>query len=138
MIVFTSDHGDMLGERGMWYKMSFFEPSSRVPLLIHWPRRFEPRRVATNVSLLDVLPTLVDLAEGEGARPDTFVEPLDGESLVPLMEGGRLGRGDRITTEFMAEGAVAPMVMLKDGDLKYVTARPIRRSCSTSPRTGSN
>ena len=120
VIVFTSDHGDMLGERGMWYKMSFFEPSSRVPLLIHWPRRFEPRRVATNVSLLDVLPTLVDLAKGEGAAPETFVEPLDGESLVPLMEGGRLGRGDQITAEFMAEGAVAPMVMLKNGDLKYV------------------
>ena len=45
--LFTSDHGDLLGERGLWYKMRFFEWAVRVPLIVHAPGRFAPRRVAT-------------------------------------------------------------------------------------------
>ena len=64
-IVVLADHGDMLGERGLWYKMSFFEPACRIPLLIHAPRLFAPRAVTQSVSLIDLLPTLVELA-GDG------------------------------------------------------------------------
>lgn len=60
VIVFVSDHGDMLGEKGLWFKMSFFEGSSRVPLMIAAPG-LEPRRIDTPVSTLDVTPTLADL-----------------------------------------------------------------------------
>ena len=62
LVVFASDHGEMLGERGLWYKMSFFEASARVPLLFYAPERFTPRRVAQPVSLVDLLPTLVEIA----------------------------------------------------------------------------
>ena len=62
IVIFTSDHGDMLGERGLWYKMSWFEQSACVPLIVHAPQHFAPKRVAAPVSLLDLLPTLVDLA----------------------------------------------------------------------------
>ncbi|MEZ5826443.1 MAG: choline-sulfatase [Geminicoccaceae bacterium] len=55
VIILTSDHGDMLGDHGLWYKMSFFEGSARVPLVIHDPRRPAGRRVTTNVSLLDIM-----------------------------------------------------------------------------------
>ena len=57
IVIFTSDHGDMLGERGMWFKMSFLEHSARVPLIIHAPARYSPRRVGAAVSLVDLLPT---------------------------------------------------------------------------------
>ena len=40
IVVLLADHGDMLGERGLWYKMSFFEPACRIPLIVHAPRRF--------------------------------------------------------------------------------------------------
>ena len=45
VVMFLGDHGEMLGERGLWYKMSFFEGASRVPLVISAPGRFEPGRV---------------------------------------------------------------------------------------------
>ena len=46
VVVLLADHGDMLGERGLWYKMNFFEDSARVPLIVHSPTRFAPGRVA--------------------------------------------------------------------------------------------
>ena len=58
----------MLGERGLWYKMTFFEGGCRVPLIVHAPERFEAHRVADSVSHLDVLPTLVELARGDSRR----------------------------------------------------------------------
>ncbi len=64
-VLFTADHGEFLGERGLWYKMSFLEPSLRVPLLIRRPRG-AARRVAEPVSLLDVAPTLLELAASVG------------------------------------------------------------------------
>ncbi len=59
--LFTSDHGDLLGERGLWYKMCFFEWAARVPLIVHAPARFAPRRSKTLASLLDLMPTLLEL-----------------------------------------------------------------------------
>ena len=43
IVMLTSDHGDFLGERGLWYKMSFREHAARVPLIVHAPGRFAPR-----------------------------------------------------------------------------------------------
>ena len=55
----------MLGERGLWYKMHWFEMAARVPLLVHAPARFAPRRIGASVSTVDLLPTLVELAGGQ-------------------------------------------------------------------------
>src|SRR6204780_5428287 len=54
IVILTSDHGEMLGERGLWYKMSFLEGACRVPLVLANPGRLEPRRVAASVSLVDL------------------------------------------------------------------------------------
>ena len=56
-VIFTSDHGDMLGERGLWFKMSFMEWSNRIPLIIARPSRFARGRVGRPVAQVDVLPT---------------------------------------------------------------------------------
>ena len=61
IIVFVSDHGDMLGERGLLFKMNFYEGSARVPLMISAPD-MQPGLVASPVSTLDVTPTLAALA----------------------------------------------------------------------------
>ena len=67
IVVLTADHGDMLGERGLWYKMTFFEWAARVPLILHAPGRFAPRQMRGNISLLDINPILLDLAEAGDA-----------------------------------------------------------------------
>ena len=68
VVVFASDHGDMLGERGLWFKMSFFEGSARVPLMIAAPG-WSPRLVEDPVSTLDVTPTLAGLAGIDMQQP---------------------------------------------------------------------
>jgi len=115
VIIFCADHGDMLGERGLWYKMSFFESSVRIPLMVHAPSMFASRSVDEPVSGLDPLPTLIELAGGAPA------DGLDGSSLVGLLGGGR-EPARRIASEYAAEGAVEPMVMIVEGDWKYVLA----------------
>jgi len=117
IVLVASDHGDMLGERGLWYKMTFFEDSARVPLVVHAPTRFAPARAAAPVSLLDLLPTLVELADGAG----TFApeEPLPGRSLLPALAGERLDE-EPVVAEYLAEGAIAPCVMIREGSLKFV------------------
>ena len=112
IVVVLADHGEMLGERGLWYKMSFFENSARVPLIVNAPGRFAPRRVAAAASLLDVTPTLVDLAGGEEIETD-------GRSLRPHLEGG--SAPDETIGEYLAEGAVAPIVMIRRGALKFIS-----------------
>jgi choline-sulfatase len=115
VVIFTSDHGDMLGERGLWFKMSFFEGSARVPLLIAAPG-WASRGVAEPTSLLDLLPTVVELAGGSVAAVPT---PLDGVSLVPRASGAS-GSAGPVVAEYAAEGAIAPIVMIRDGSHKYV------------------
>ena len=118
IVVFTGDHGDMLGERGLWYKMSFHEWSARVPLVISWPGQIAPGRVARNVSLIDLMPTLLGLA-ADGREPDVAA-PLDGNSLTGLLAGDETGWADEAISEYLCEGVPAPYVMLRRGRYKYL------------------
>lgn len=116
IVIVLADHGDMLGERGLWYKMNFFENACRVPLIVHAPGRFAPRRVAASVSLVDILPTLVDMAHA-GDAP-AYPEPIAGRSLWPHL-AGHAGH-DEVVGEYLGEGAVAPLVMLRRGPYKFI------------------
>ena len=113
-ILFVSDHGDMLGERGLWFKMNFFEGSARVPLMISSPD-LKPGLVKTPVSTLDVTPTLADLA---GISMDDIMPWTDGETLVPLAKGGT--RDAPVAMEYAAEASYAPMVCLRYGKWKFI------------------
>jgi len=116
VILVLADHGEMLGERGLWYKMNFFEPACRVPLLVHAPGLFAPRAVPQSVSLIDVLPTLLELA-GDGEAPQLVTE-LEGRSLLPHLQGS--GGHDDVLGEYLAEGAIAPLVMIRSGRFKFI------------------
>jgi choline-sulfatase len=117
VVAFTADHGEMLGERGLWYKMALFEDAARVPLIVRAPRGLARAgaRVAEPVSLLDLAPTLLDLA---GLAPPAPGET-DGASLAPLLRGDG-GREAPVLAEYLAEGVTAPAVMVRRGAHKYI------------------
>jgi choline-sulfatase len=113
VVVFCSDHGDMLGERGLWFKMSFFEGSARVPMMIAGPG-IEGRTVTAPVSTIDITPTLADIA---GVDLSEVAPWTDGESLKPLIEGGE--RSSPVLIEYAAEGSYAPLISIRRGRFKF-------------------
>ena len=117
VVIFTADHGDMLGERGLWYKMSYFEHSCRIPLVMRLPGTGVGTVDTSHTSLLDIAPTLLDIAGIE--VPDE----MDGASLLPLV--GAPDDPDRLVVgEYLGEGAVAPIFMIRRGDHKFVWSEP--------------
>jgi choline-sulfatase len=118
VVVFCADHGDMLGERGLWFKMNFFEGSARVPLMIAGPGIPSGAHRAP-VSNLDLCPTLCDLA---GVPMGDIAAWTDGESLKPIVDGRT--RTSPVLMEYAAEGSCAPLVGIRDGDWKYVRCAP--------------
>jgi choline-sulfatase len=113
IVLFTADHGELLGERGLWYKMSFLDGSARVPLIARGPG-LAPARVAGPVSQLDVAPTLAELA-GAPSTGAAFA----GASLAGVLAGAADGPGEAFG-EYLAEGVTEPMVMIRRGRHKYV------------------
>jgi choline-sulfatase len=114
VIVFTADHGEFLGERGLWYKMSFLEPSARVPLFVRVPGD-AAGRVSSPVSLVDLAPTMLELCGADRAGL-----AMDGEGL--LGRPGLSGRGP-VVCEYHAEGVNAPAAMIRDGRFKLIVCR---------------
>lgn len=112
IIIYTTDHGEMLGEHGIWEKQKFFEGSARVPLIIRYPKRFKPRVVNENVNLCDIFATLCDLAG--------IPTPggLDSRSMVPLMNGDSHAWRTRYRNETVSQFG-ARNLMIKQDDLKY-------------------
>ena len=117
VIVFTSDHGEMLGERGMWFKKSFYEPSARIPMIIHAPG-IVPRRVSSLVSLVDLLPTFMGFATG--GTWTSAVEPLEGSDLSSMLMRDEPPSERSIHAEYLAEAISAPIFMIRRGAYKFV------------------
>lgn len=109
IVVYTSDHGEMLGEHGIWEKQKFYEASARTPLIIRWPRGFAGGRTVTrNVSQCDLFATLCDLA----GLPTPA--GLDSRSLAPLLRGEPADWPNEAISQFGETN-----VMIKRDDLKY-------------------
>ncbi|MBN1865490.1 MAG: sulfatase-like hydrolase/transferase [Victivallales bacterium] len=110
IVIYSSDHGEMLGAHGRWHKDCFFDQSARVPFIVRFPDGSVRRRIAEPSSLVDLLPTLVDLTGAPGHTLD-----LDGRSLVPLMRG-KACEPSIIRCEDYLHGACNRMIRL--GDIK--------------------
>lgn len=110
LVLYTSDHGDLLGEHDKWWKMSFYEGSVKVPLVMRGPKWFPGggREVTQNVSLCDLYATLADLAQAPTPGD------LDSRSLLPLLQGRVEDWPDEAVSQY--GGAYC---MVKKGNLKY-------------------
>jgi len=113
VVVFTADHGEMAGERGLWFKMSFLDGSARIPFVWRGPG-IVCQSVAGPVSHLDLAPTLAQMA---GAEP--MESAFAGRSLLPALGGANVPEGV-VTSEYLAEGVTAPAVMVRRGRHKLV------------------
>ena len=115
VVMVTADHGDMLGERGLWYKMNFFEHSARVPLIMAGPG-ITHGTAANACSLVDILPTLLDIGGGDDS---ILGESIDGRSLMPLARGEE-DPVDEAIAEYCAEMTPYPVFMIRRRSLKYI------------------
>jgi len=131
IVIYASDHGEMLGRHGLWHKMNFYENSVRIPLIISCPEKFGfGRKTDRNVSLLDLFPTFLELA---GSRDNI---ELDGSSLVPLLEGETKQWNNRVIAETIGVTRGRPGRMLKRDHFKllmYHQSEPILFDLSTDP-----
>lgn len=126
-IIFTSDHGDMLGEFSLWYKMSFREWSCRIPMIIHQPRGLAAHSVKQPLAQVDILPTLLDMAHAyTGNAIPQALDPLSGRSLLALCKGNDNNDPDTCVSEYLGEGTGAPMLMIRRGQYKFI-------ACMTDP-----
>lgn len=133
IVIFTSDHGEMLGERGHWFKKVFWERSQRVPLIISAPGMIKPKRVKQNVSLVDLFPTIVEFG---GGNSDEIVGEIDGNSLCGLIEGNDDAWPNIVYSEVLSEGVRTPHVMVLEGNFKYMYGeddKPLLFDLKTDP-----
>jgi len=110
LVVFTSDHGEMLGAHGLRGKFNFYEESSHIPLMIRFPGRIKPGTVVNNyVSTVDLFATILDYMN----MPE---KPSDGYSLRGLIEGTDKENGKYVVTEWLSDLKTKPSHMvIKDG-----------------------
>jgi len=129
MIVYTSDHGDMQGEHGLWWKHVFYEESVRVPLIVNWPGVVPAgQRCDRVVSALDVSATLLD-GIGAPALPNS-----PGRSLLPLIDGRAnppawedVAFSEYSTDQFgPPEGAYQRMIRREEWKLVYYHWQPVQ------------
>lgn len=117
LVVFTSDHGEMLGERGLWWKSAMLEPAARVPLIWSWPGKLpKGERRDSVASLIDIVPTILEAAGVE--RP----EYLEGDSLLAHLEGQEGEWKNEAFVEYLAHGAIHPQACVRRGRYKFIYA----------------
>ena len=114
VVVFLSDHGEMLGQKGLWEKQQFFDASVRSPFFVTWPQGLPKggETISENITLVDLFPTLCEIA----GIP--IPEGLDGRSLVPLLRGDTDGWPNDVYAE-LYRTLNGPSMMVRQDHLKY-------------------
>ena len=118
IVIYTSDHGEQIGEHGQWWKCTFYQSSVGVPMIVRMPdRRRAGSTVKQNVSLMDIGPTLLDLV---GARP---LPAATGRSFAKLIDGDASDWPDEVFAENIGpaneSGGGAWQRMVRRGPWKY-------------------
>jgi choline-sulfatase len=114
IVLYVSDHGDMMGEHGLWFKCCAYEWSMRVPFILYKPG-MGPCRIDEPVSLFDLGPTLCALA---GVRP--VYERSEGRDLTDLIEGSRASGDGLVISEYFGVGTWRGWRMTRSGKYKLV------------------
>lgn len=115
LVIFVSDHGEMLGAHGLRGKFNFYEESVRVPFLVRFPGKIQPgQTISTPVSTLNIFPTILDYAGVKNI-------PTDGYSLKGVMEGTAEPKYDFAVSEWSWKRQSVPSIMIRTGKWKLMT-----------------
>ena len=117
LIIFTSDHGDMMGERNMWFKRTFWEHSVKVPLVFHQPSQLAAKRVQEAVTLADLCPTLAEIGGAKNIA-DRWGSP-DSASFAAILTGEAPDWKDTAIMQYFGPGIEAPWFAIRRGSFKY-------------------
>ncbi|WP_338238438.1 sulfatase-like hydrolase/transferase [Persicobacter diffluens] len=115
LIIFTSDHGEMLGSHGMREKNVFYEESAHIPLIVWYPQKIKPVVVNSPISLIDLYPTIMDYLHMDGGKRD-------GLSLKGLIEKSPAAERSYVVTEWDFHGPVQPNYMVVADGWKLMTS----------------
>lgn len=113
-IIFSSDHGELAMDHQQYYKMSSYEGSVRVPLIVSGPELKKGIAIDNIVSLVDIYPTLIELS---GLKPP---DKMDGYSLLPELTGATSSHPDCVIAEFHDSSCNSGFFMLRKDNWKYV------------------
>lgn len=115
VVIYTTDHGENMGEHGLWWKNCVYDTAARVPLIINHPARWKgTRRRSEACSLVDVVQTVADLG---GARTPA---DWDGDSMVAWLDDYKAGWKDMAVSEYYAHNIASGYAMIRMGRYKYV------------------
>ena len=115
VVVYTSDHGENLGEHGLWWKNCLYDSGARVPLIVSWPARWNGGQVRAGAcGALDLVQTLADVA-GAKTPPDW-----NGRSMGPWLDDPDFAWRDLAVSEYYSGYIASGMAMVRQGDWKYV------------------
>lgn len=114
IVIYTSDHGEMAGENGIWWKMNMYQGSVSVPLIVSWPGRWAPRKCDEVTSLIDIAPTVLELAKASTLPQAT------GNSLIPLLQNRKVKWLNEAFSEYPPDLGVPAIRMIRSGKWKLV------------------
>ncbi|WP_310831429.1 sulfatase-like hydrolase/transferase [Paenibacillus pedocola] len=115
-IIYTSDHGDAMGEHGLWFKSTMYEGAVGIPFIIAGADLPKGTTVTDNVSLVDCFPTILESAGVQLKEEDS---DLPGTSLLRLARG-EVAPNRTVFAEYHAAGSITGFYMLRDEHYKYI------------------
>ncbi|MHC4572832.1 MAG: sulfatase-like hydrolase/transferase [Planctomycetota bacterium] len=119
IVIYTTDHGENMGEHGLWWKNCVYEHAAHVPLIVSWPRRWKGGQRRTGAcSLVDVVQTIAEL--GGAKTPGDW----NGDSMVKWMDNTRTEWKDLAVSEYYGHNIASGFAMIRMGKYKYVYHTP--------------
>jgi len=119
VVIYTTDHGENMGEHGLWWKNALYEHAARVPLIVSWPARWQGgRRRLGACSLVDLVQTIG--AIGGAKAPADW----NGDSMVPWLDDPQTRWKDLAVSEYYAHNIASGYAMIRLGRFKYVYHTP--------------
>ncbi|MCX5758271.1 MAG: sulfatase-like hydrolase/transferase, partial [Candidatus Hydrogenedentes bacterium] len=119
VVIYTADHGENMGEHGLWWKNCLYDSAARVPLIVSWPARWNGGQRRTQAcSLVDVVRTIAEL--GGAKTPKDW----NGDSMLRWLDDPKSSWKDRAVSEYYAHNIASGYAMIRTQDFKYVYHTP--------------